>query len=173
MRKRWSYEDAVVQAKDYVGNLAVPGFKLDVAKPDSDLNFADVMRASNKQLVDYLVIYGGAKSLLEQNVADLEARRGAMEAQFDEGYNIAMFQLNGKYEAENKKKPTKEQMRGEILMTNPSLMDLRRNTIEINTVYQKVLGELKLYTSAYATVSRVVAIRTQAYEEKSDGRTFS
>ena len=95
MRKRWSYEDAVVQAKDYVGNLAVPGFKLDVTKPDSDLNFADVMRANNKQLVDYLVIYGGAKSLLEQNVADLEARRGAMEAQFDEGYNIAMFQLNG------------------------------------------------------------------------------
>ena len=64
-------------------------------------------------------------------------------------------------------------MRGEILMTTPALMDLRRNTIEVNTVYQKVLGELKLYTSAYATVSRVVAIRTQAYEEKTDGRTFS
>ena len=61
-------------------------------------------------------------------------------------------------------------MRGEVLMTNHALMDLRRDCIDINTAYQKVLGELKLYTSAYATVSRVVAIRTQAYEEKTDDR---
>jgi hypothetical protein len=80
--------------------------------------------------------------------------------------------LNQKYEAETKKKPTREQMRGEILMTTPSLMDLRRDCIDVNTVYQKVLGELKLYTSAYATVSRVVAIRTQE-EKPDDRRTFS
>ena len=174
MKKRWSYEDAVSQAKDYGDSISVPGFALSVDKPQEGLNFADVMKADNKQLVDYLVMYGGSKSLLEQHVADLEARRGAMEAQFDEGYNIAIFQLNQKYEAEERKKPTREQMRGEVLMTYPALMDLRRDCIDINTAYQKVLGELKLYTSAYATVSRVVAIRTQAYEEKTDDRrTFS
>ena len=94
MKKRWSYEDAVSQAKDYVDSISVPGFALSVDKPQEGLNFADVMKADNKQLVDYLVMYGGSKSLLEQHVADLEARRGAMEAQFDEGYNIAIFQLN-------------------------------------------------------------------------------
>ena len=82
MKKRWSYDDAVSQAKEYVDSISVPGFALNVDKPQEGLNFADVMKADNKQLVDYLVMYGGSKSLLEQHVADLEARRGAMEAQY-------------------------------------------------------------------------------------------
>ena len=91
MKKRWSYEDSVTLAKDYVDSISVPGFALKVESPQEGLNFADVMKADNKQLVDYLVMYGGSKSLLEQHVADLEVRRGAMEAQFDEGYNIALI----------------------------------------------------------------------------------
>jgi len=140
MKKRWSYEDAISQAQEYVDSISVPGFALNVEKPQEGLNFADVMKADNKQLVDYLVMYGGSKSLLEQHVADLEARRGAMEAQFEEGYNIAIFQLNQRYEAEAKKKPTREQMRGEVLMTNPALMDLRRDCIDVIRHTKKFWG---------------------------------
>ena len=94
----------------------------------------------------------------------------AMEAQFEEAYNIAMFKVADKYRIENQRKPSKENLRGEVLMTNPALMDLLRECINMKTVYQKTLGELRLYTSAYATVSRLVALRTKSYEESIYGR---
>jgi hypothetical protein len=170
MRKRWSYNDAISQANDYVANLNIPKIKFQLDKPEADLNFADVMNASAKELSDYLVMYGGIKGLLEQHVADLEARKGAMQAQFDEAYNISLFQVTEKYRIENERKPSKEQLRGEILMANPALMDLLRDSIDVTTIYNKTLGELRLYTSAYATVSRVVALRTKSYEESIYGR---
>lgn len=170
MRKRWSYGDAIQQANDYVANLSIPKVVLDTNRPETELDFSKVMTASAKELSDYLVVYGGLKGLLEQHVADLEARKGAMEAQFEEAYNIAMFKVADKYRIENQRKPSKENLRGEVLMTNPALMDLLRECINMKTVYQKTLGELRLYTSAYATVSRVVALRTKSYEEPVYGR---
>ena len=165
MKKRWSYTNAIDGAENYIGNLSIPTFGMSLDTPDADLKFSDVIHASVTKLEEYLVVYGGYKSLLEQHVADIEARKGAMEAQFDEGYNVAMYQVAEEHVGKGERKPTKEQLRGEIMLSRESLAKLRRDVIDITTLYTSLLGQLKLYTSAFATVSRIVSLRTQAYKD--------
>ena len=165
MKKRWSYSNATDLAENYLTGLGVPTFGMSLDTPDTDLKFSDVIHASILKLEEYLGIYGGYKSLLEQHVADIEARKGAMEAQFDEAYNIAMYQVAEEHIGKGSRKPTKEQIRGEVMLTRESLANLRRDIIDVSTLYTRLLGQLKLYTSAFATVSRIVSLRTQAYKD--------
>jgi hypothetical protein len=165
MKKRWSYANSINLAENYLGSVGLPTFAISLDKPDADLKFSDVIHATVTKLEEYLVIYGGYKSLLEQHVADIEARKGAMEAQFDEAYSIAMYQIAEEYVGKGERKPTKEQLRGEIMLTKTSLVTLRQDIIDATAVYIRLLGQLKLYTSAFATVSRIVSLRTQAYKD--------
>ncbi len=165
MKKRWSHTNASDLADTYINNIALPTFSISLDTPDADLKFGEVIHASVVKLEEYLVIYGGYKSLLEQHVADIEARKGAMEGQFDEAYNIAMYQVAEEYTTKGERKPTKEQLRGEVMLTRSSLAKLRQDIIDTTTVYTRLLGQLKLYTSAFATVSRIVSLRTQAYKD--------
>ena len=165
MKKRWGYTNSLDLADSYLENIALPTFSISLEKPDTDLKFSDVVHATVNKLEEYLVIYGGYKSLLEQHVADIEARKGAMEAQFDEAYNVAMYQIADEYVGKGERKPTKEQLRGEIMLTRETLVKLRQDIIDATTVYIRLLGQLKLYTSAFATVSRIVSLRTQAYKD--------
>ena len=105
-------------------------------------------------------MYGGYKAYLETKVADIEASVGAYDAAFTEGYNTALYNITKEYEEEGKKKPTREELRGEILSKFKSLKEQRQDLINLQAQLKKITGLLNTYTTAYNTVSRVVALRT-------------
>ena len=64
------------------------------------------------------------------------------------------------YDQQEKKKPTREELRGEIISRFESLRELKRDLIEQQALLKKMSGLLNTYTTAYNTVSRIVALRT-------------
>ena len=165
MKKRWNAADALTKAKSYMDTLEIPEFVTGFESGDYKApTFKDLITATPDQIGKYLIYFGAYRALLEQHVADLESRKGAMAAHFDEIYNVMSFELLKEYDMKGEKRPTKESTRGEIFLKNDDLGDLRRNIIEIEAMYQQALGRLKLYTSAVATISRVITVRTGGFD---------
>ena len=63
------------------------------------------------------------------------------------------------------KKPTREELRGEILTKYETLRDLKKDLIGQQALLKKMQGLLNTYTTAYNTVSRVVALRTYGTQQ--------
>ena len=109
-------------------------------------------------------MYGGYKAYMETVVSDYEAIVGAYDAAFNEGYNTALYKVVKEYEAEGLKKPTREELRGEIITRFNSLKEQKRELINQKAILERMQGLLNTYTTAYQTVSRVVALRTYGYQ---------
>ena len=147
------------KADDYLAELLVPRFKVDVDVEPS-LEFASLMDADRKALEEFLSVYGGYKAYLEAQVADEEAKKTALESYFDDGYAKAGYRINNDREEVGKKKLTREEGRGAVLDGFSELWELRQAVIEQEAIYIKVKGLLTAYSSAFNAVSRVVALRT-------------
>tara|TARA_Y100001951_G_C11262191_1_gene253219 strand:- start:516 stop:998 length:483 start_codon:yes stop_codon:yes gene_type:complete len=160
MEKRWGYQDAINFAKKERTDNPVPWVAIN-QNADQTLDFAEVNGASNKELEYFLAVYGGNKAILEQVVASHQMRLGAMQAQFDEGYNIAFASLMGEAIG---KKPTRDEARGIIMSSNKSLADLFKRITEMEAAKVYEEGRLRLYTQCWSTVSRIVALRTKGIE---------
>ena len=115
---------------------------------------------AQKELEDFLTMYGGYKAYMETKVSDVEATVGAYDAAFNEGYNTALYKVVKEYESEGLKKPTREELRGEILTRFDSLREQKQELINQQAILKRMMGLLNTYTTAYNTVSRVVALRT-------------
>ena len=157
--EKWTPENSVKKAQNEIDMLGIPNFKVDLSERE-DLNFSDLMNVDNSRLEDFLTMYGGYKGYLETKISDIEAIVGALEAAFTESYNTALFKVVREYEDNNKKKPTKEELRGELFSRFDALKELKQRLIDKEVLYKKTAGLLSTYTTAYSTVSRVVALRT-------------
>jgi len=160
---KWTPMKALGRAQREVDALGLPLFQVDLSER-RELNFSKLTNYENKELEDFLTMYGGYKGYLETKVSDIEATVGALDAAFTEGYNTALFKVTQDYDQQDKKKPTREELRGEILTKFESLRELRRELIEQQALLKKSTGLLNTYTTAYNTVSRVVALRTYGHQ---------
>jgi|TARA_R100000805_G_C3587185_1_gene89725 hypothetical protein len=160
MEKRWSYQDAIAFAKQERKDHPVPWVEIN-QNADETLDFGEVNSASNKELEAYLAIYGGNKAILEQVVASHQMKLGAMQAQFEEGYNVAFAQV---MKDAIGKKPTRDEARGIIMNTNKGLADLFKKMTEMEAAKTYEEGRLRLYTQCWNTVSRIVALRTKGID---------
>jgi len=160
MEKRWSYQDAIVFAKQERKDHPVPWVEIN-QNADETLDFGEVNSASNKELEAYLAIYGGNKAILEQVVASHQMKLGAMQAQFEEGYNVAFAQV---MQDAVGKKPTRDEARGIIMSTNKGLAELFKKMTEMEAAKTYEEGRLRLYTQCWNTVSRIVALRTKGID---------
>jgi len=153
---------ALGRAQKEVDALGLPEFK----KFDfpTNLHFPNISTSDNKELEDFLTMYGGYKAYMETVVSDYEAIVGAYDAAFNEGYNTALYKVVKEYEAEGLKKPTREELRGEIITRFNSLKEQKRELINQKAILERMQGLLNTYTTAYQTVSRVVALRTYGYQ---------
>lgn len=156
---KWTPMKALGRAQKEIDALGLPNLTVDLAERP-DLEFSKLTNYDNKQLEDFLTLYGGYKGYLETKISDIEATVGALDAAFTEGFNTALFKVAQEYEEEGKKKPTREELRGEILSKFESLRELKRDLIEQQALLKKTSGLLNTYTTAYNTVSRIVALRT-------------
>lgn len=155
---RWTPMKALGRAQKELESLGLPSFKKHEAR--EDLDFPNLSQYDNKELEDFLTMYGGYKAYMETKVSDVEATVGAYDAAFNEGYNTALYKVVKEYELEGLKKPTREELRGEILTRFDSLKEQKQELIDQKAILQRMMGLLNTYTTAYNTVSRVVALRT-------------
>ena len=159
MENKWTPMKALGTVQKSLDSLGFPVFKVDLTERE-DLEFSKLTNYDNKQLEEFLTMYGGYKGYLETKISDIEATVGALEAAFTESYNTALFKVVKEYEDNNKKKPTKEELRGEIFSRFDALKELKRDLIEEQALLKRISGLLNTYTTAYNTVSRIVALRT-------------
>ena len=155
---KWTPMKALGSASKYVDSLMVPTLEVNLDEREH-LEFSDLMNATNKELEEFLVVYGGYKAYLESQMADAQAKKNALNAAFDEGYATAVSRVADEREETGNKKFTREEIRGVVMDKYESLRELRREIIEQEATYVKMSGVLSAYTSAYHTVSRIVALR--------------
>ena len=161
MQKRdsnWSPMKALGSASRYVDSLMVPTLGVNLEDREH-LEFSDLMNSTNKELEEFLVVYGGYKAYLESQISDAQAKKNALIAAFEEGYATAVSRVADEREEAGKKKLTREEVRGAVMDKYDSLKELKREIIEQEAVETRITGLLNTYTTAYNTVSRVVTIR--------------
>tara|TARA_R110002020_G_scaffold333054_1_gene548486 strand:- start:97 stop:624 length:528 start_codon:yes stop_codon:yes gene_type:complete len=156
---QWTPMKALGRAQKQIDDLTVPPLGKEVTR-DYQLDFTNLMNEDNRKLEEYLTAYGGYKAYLETQLADISAKKNAIEAAFDEGYATAIFRLAEEREEEGKKKLTREEVRGAAMSKYEQLKELRREVIEQEIVHTRVAGLLSAYKAAYDAVSRVVTLRT-------------
>ncbi len=163
MQKRptdWSPIKALGTASQYVDSLMVPGLSVNLEDREH-LEFSDLMNASNRDLSEFLVAYGGYKAFLESQIADAQAKKNALTAAFDEGYATAVFRIADERETAGQKKLTRDEIRGAVMDKYEQLKELKREIIEQEAIETRINGLLNTYTTAYNTVSRVVTLRME------------
>ena len=160
---QWTPMKALGRAQRQIDDLTVPPLGKEVTR-DYQLDFTNLMNEDNRKLEEYLTAYGGYKAYLETQLADISAKKNAVEAAFDEGYSTAIFRLAEEREEEGKKKLTREEVRGAAMSKYDQLKELRREVIEQEIVHTRVAGLLSAYKAAYDAVSRVVTLRTLGRE---------
>ena len=154
----WSPMKALGSASRYVDSLMVPTLGVNLEDREH-LEFSDLMNSTNKELEEFLVVYGGYKAYLESQISDAQAKKNALIAAFEEGYATADSRVADEREEAGKKKLTREEVRGAVMDKYDSLKELKREIIEQEAVETRITGLLNTYTTAYNTVSRVVTIR--------------
>ena len=155
---RWSPIKAISEARVELDDMHVPELDIDLTER-KHLEFSDLMNASNKQLEEFLIAYGGYKAYLETRIADVKAKKGALAAAFEDGYATAAHRIANDREESGQKKLTREEMRGAALDAYQQLKEIRQEIIEQEALETQTEGLLNTYTTAYSTVSRVVTLR--------------
>ena len=155
---KWSPFKALEKADQFVKDLSIAPLGTEVTK-EYGLDFTNLMNVDNKQLEEFLTMFGGYRAYLEYQLADVTAKKSALEAAFDEGYATAIYRLADERENAGKKKLTREEVRGAALDKYDSLRELRRELIEQEAIHTKLAGLLNTYKAAYDAVSRVVTLR--------------
>ena len=165
---KWTPFKALSDAEDFVQNLNIPPFSKEVTK-EYGLDFTNLMNSDNRKLEEFLTMYGGYRAYLEYQLADITAKKSAIEAAFDEAYATAIYRLADERETLGKKKLTREEVRGAAFDTYSSLKQLRQEIIEQQAIHTKVAGLLNAYKAAYDAISRVVTLRSLGREVSKGG----
>jgi|TARA_R110000744_G_scaffold102334_2_gene196840 hypothetical protein len=161
---KWTPIKALGRARQSINELLINELVIDKSdKPE--LMFSQVYNANNEKLEEFLVMYSGYKAYLETEISKRESERNALEAAFEEGYSKAMYTLYQERENGGKKKPVKDEIRGEIFSKYPGLENRRKEIIEKEIALKELSGLLNTYTTAYNTISRIVALRTYGGEK--------
>jgi|TARA_R110000824_G_scaffold247932_2_gene437011 hypothetical protein len=161
LEPKWTPMKALTKADEYIKNLPVQPISIGWTK-EYDVDFSNLMNSSNRELETFITMFGGYRAYLETELAGITAKKGALEAAFDEGFATASYTVSRDREEGGQKKLTKEELRGAILLTYDGLRELRRDVIELEVAYTRVGGLLNTYKAAYDAVSRVVTLRTMS-----------
>jgi|ETNvirenome_6_85_1030632.scaffolds.fasta_scaffold08071_6 hypothetical protein len=161
--KDWNPMKTFNKTKKRVEALGIPKFSLTKEYENTVENlfgkYDQITEMENKQLEEFLLFFGGYKATLEHMVADKKATVGLLEASYNDKYSTTLSNITREYDKNNKKKPTKDELRGEIL-ENEDVLELRQGFLEHQAELIQQEGLLAMYTAFYNNVSRVVSIRT-------------
>ena len=142
----------------------VPQIELSEAIKTKKIELVDFSNLGNKELEEYLSYFGSWKSYLDGIIGQLEANKDALDSSFEEGLIKRMYELARDRMDKGEKKYPKELLRGEALSSSEPLSIVRKEVIELQKQVTRLSGYRNQMKSSYDTISRIVAIRTQAYE---------
>lgn len=155
--------DGVLRRVDeYISkNVDVPNLSIDTSEFGDDILVSNVSNCTNEQLEEYLSLYGSYKSFLEAQLSRAEARRGLLRGMFEDTLSKEQYNLSLQYD----KRQTKDFLRGEAMLNNKQLDELYGNLLEADALCVRIGGMKDSYSSAFATVSRVVSLRISGREQ--------
>lgn len=151
-------DDLVAKIERYVDYLAVPEFSIEKLTRE-EIPLENLQDLTNKELEEQLSLFGGYKSYLEAQLGLVEAKRGALEASLEALLTRTMYKTEKKYTDKGLKKPTKDSLKGEAVENNEQLQGLTKELIQSEALSTRVKGLRDAYSSQYAAVSRVIALR--------------
>ena len=158
--EKWNPHKAIELADQNLKLFGPPEFKATLDQNlTEDLPYDEIRSFDNGQLEALFVIYGGYKAYLETKLSDDEALLGALESTHTEACNIAIHNIAREYDNKGKRKPTKEELRGEMYLKYPELIKKQQEIITIRIRVKKISGRLATYSSNYNTLSRVITLR--------------
>jgi flagellar biosynthesis/type III secretory pathway chaperone len=151
-------DDVANKTEYFIDRLEIPEFSIENLHREIIL-LENLQTLTNRELEEQLSVFGGYKSYLEAQLGQVESRRGAIEASYNAGLDQEMFITEKAYLTKGLKKPNKESLKGEALVENKALNELRKGLIETEALATRIKGLRDAYVSQYATVSRVIALR--------------
>ena len=157
--KTWA-QDILAKVNKYIEDVSVPDIIMKIDKNKKDILVVDYSKLTNDQLEEYLALFGGYKSYLESQLSLIEAKRGILEAGFEEGLNKMYYTISQRDQELGGKKRVKETIRGEALSMNKPLKNTKQDLIEVEAICVRMRGLRDAYTSAFSVVSRIVTLRT-------------
>ena len=161
---KWTPESALEVADRFMKDLAIPAIGKEVTK-EYDLDFTELMNATNVELEQYLVMFGGYRAYLENQVADTTAVKTALDASFNESFSTAIYKLAEERENAGLKKLTRDELRGAALLKYDRLKRLRQDVITQEAIHIRLSGLLNAYKATYDAVSRIVTLRNLGREQ--------
>ena len=150
---------SISNVDNFISSLNLPRINIDL-KEREDLDFSRLTHYDNKEVEDFLAIYGGYKAYLEIKTTQIESKVSILKASFEDLYSIQAHKVVSMHKSG--RKPTKEEIRGQIMGENDELSDLSEEIIEFEAILKSEMGLLKAYDTFYSRVSRIVTLRTQA-----------
>ena len=134
--EKWNPHKAIELADQNLKLFGPPEFKATLDESvTEDLPYDEIRSFDNGQLEALFVIYGGYKAYLETKLSDDEALLGALESTHTEACNIAIHNIAREYDNNGKRKPTKEELRGDLVETT-RVKQLERQNEEANLAQQ-------------------------------------
>ncbi len=103
-------EKILENTQAYMDNLAIKGLDENVTQDYPELDFTKLHIVSNDDLQAYITMYGGYRAYLEIELSSVQSKLKVLEGAFTEEYNIFIYTLATKREAEGLKKLTREEI---------------------------------------------------------------
>jgi len=118
-------DDVANKTEYFIDRLEIPEFSIENLHREIIL-LENLQTLTNRELEEQLSVFGGYKSYLEAQLGQVESRRGAIEASYNAGLDQEMFITEKAYLTKGLKKPNKESLKGESLVENKALNELRK-----------------------------------------------
>ena len=154
---KWTPMEAVENAQKAIESLGFPVIK--EIQPPENFSWPNIHNSSDKELAEYLTVYVGNAGYMETEVSEGEAIITALEAAYNEEFSKGLYQVVTEYEDAQKKKPTKDELQGEIVSRFHKLRELKREIVGYQVELKIKASLLKVYSSLGATASRIVSLR--------------
>lgn len=155
----WTVEAGLDRVETYIESLNIPVLNIDVEKRE-DISFGQLASLSNKQLEEYLSASGAWTAYLEIKLAEIGAKKGAFKTAYEAGLARSLFETSLKYRESDKKKPTKEELVGQVLKENDKISQALKHLIELEATYDRLLGMRDAYKALFMTASRIISLRS-------------
>lgn len=156
---KWTVNTAIKKAEEYTKDLDIPKIKVDITERE-DVTFKNLAECDNEELQEYLSLSGAWLAYIDLQLSDLRSKRGAYETAYEAGLKIAKSKIATQYSEQGKKKPTIDELEGEILAGNDNLNNIKKTLIEVQAAYDLLEGRKEAYKGLWVTASRIVALRT-------------
>ena len=114
-------------------------------------------RLTDVEIDSWLLFLGAWRSHLAYQIARLEGEQSVLT----EGFDLLLSSKVAALEKEAEKRLLKDSLKGQALVEDDQLQQLKVRTIEINGELKILKGRHSLYDSQFETISRVVTRRGQ------------